>query len=239
MRTYAALGRLIDYPRAETIAHLPDLLAVLEDEGALPVRLRQALARLTTALAAKDPMEAEERYVALFDRTRTLSLHLYEHLHGESRDRGMAMVRLAALYRGHGFEIAARELPDYLPLLLEFLAQIPDSEARGVLAEAAHLIDKLHGALARCASPYAAVPAALLHLAGREPTAVPVESIEDEAGEADVSEADRARMDAEWAEAPVVFGPDGFDPATSAPSGCGRAADMVKRMAAPSGGRRV
>lgn len=237
MRTYAALGRLIDYPRTETIAHLPDLLAVLEDEGALPVRLRQALARLATALTSKDPMEAEERYVALFDRTRTLSLHLYEHLHGESRDRGMAMVRLAALYRGHGFEIAARELPDYLPLLLEFLAQIPDAEARGILAEAAQLIDKLHGALARCGSPYAAVPAALLHLAGREPSAVSIESVEDEAG--DVGEEDRERMDAEWAEAPVVFGPDGFDPATAAPSGCGRAADMVKRMAAPSGGRRA
>ncbi len=234
MRTYAALGRLIDYPRAETITHLPELLAVLEDEGAVPVRLRQALARLATALSAKDPMEAEERYVALFDRTRTLSLHLYEHLHGESRDRGMAMVRLAALYRGNGFEIAARELPDYLPLLLEFLAQIPDAEARGVLAEAALLIDKLHGALARCGSPYAAVPAALLHLAGREPTAVSIEP-----GADDTDEEDRAQMDAEWAEAPVVFGPDGFDPATAAPSGCGRAADMVKRMAAPSGGRRL
>jgi nitrate reductase delta subunit len=100
----------------------------------------QALQALIQRLARTELMELQEQYVAIFDRGRALSLHLFEHIHGESRDRGQAMVNLLEVYRRHGFELDARELPDYLPLFLEYLAQRPAEEALELLAETAHVL---------------------------------------------------------------------------------------------------
>ena len=80
-------------------------------------------------------MDLQERYVASFDRGRARSLYLFEHVHGESRDRGQAMVNLLEIYRRHEFELNARELPDYIPLFMEYLAQRPDGEALDLLAD--------------------------------------------------------------------------------------------------------
>ena len=102
-----------------------EIAAVLAEEGLVPAPLRAAIGALLAELAGRDIYELQERYFALFDRSRTLSLHLFEHVHGESRDRGQAMADLIALYRGHGLEPTASELPDFLPLFLEFLSLLP------------------------------------------------------------------------------------------------------------------
>ncbi|MFN0044611.1 MAG: nitrate reductase molybdenum cofactor assembly chaperone [Alphaproteobacteria bacterium] len=229
MRSFAALSRLLSYPEPELLTSLPALLATLAEERALPAAMHMDLTRLANELSGGDLLDAQERYVLSFDRTRSLSLHLYEHLHGESRDRGMAMVRLVEHYRRHGLEISARELPDHLPLVLEFLSVIPSEEARAILGDAADLIERLHAGLTRRANPYAAITAAILHLAGRVPAAAEGEA----AAPVPDPEREAAEMDREWEDAPVTFGPG----AAELEESCPRASEALRRMSAQSAGR--
>lgn len=116
-------------------------------------------------------MDLQESYIGLFDRGRALSLHLFEHLHGQSRDRGQAMVDLLETYRRHGFELSARELPDYLPLFLEYLAERPADEALSLLADAMPVIALIGARLAERGSDYHVVFDALAALVG-EPASI-------------------------------------------------------------------
>ena len=129
MKTLKVLSALLCYPQPEIQAALGEMAEALEQERLLPERERRALRAFMNRLERTDLMELQERYVASFDRGRALSLHLFEHIHGQSRDRGQAMVNLLEVYRRHGFELSARELPDYIPLFLEYLAQRPAGEA--------------------------------------------------------------------------------------------------------------
>jgi nitrate reductase delta subunit len=124
-RTLKVLSALLSYPSAELQAAVPEMRAAVNAERALPQRNRDRLGRLLEEIATGDLYDLQERYVLLFDRTRSLSLHLFEHVHGESRDRGQAMVDLKALYERHGLYMSSSELPDHLPLFLEFLSAIP------------------------------------------------------------------------------------------------------------------
>ena len=130
IRTFKVLSLLLTYPTAELKAAAPELAAALDAEALLPERLRARLAALIGEIAARDLYDLQERYVLLFDRTRSLSLHLFEHVHGEGRDRGQAMVDLIELYERGGLRLEAKELPDYLPLFLEFLSTRPFGEAQ-------------------------------------------------------------------------------------------------------------
>ena len=121
IRTFKILSLLLSYPTEEFQAAASELTAVLDQEALLPARMRPRLAALIDELATRDLYDLQERYIHLFDRTRSLSLHLFEHVHGESRDRGQAMIDLMELYEKAGLQIDAKELPDYLPLFLEFL----------------------------------------------------------------------------------------------------------------------
>ena len=85
---------------------------------------------------------------------RSLSLHLFEHVHGESRERGQAMVDLMAMYENAGFEIGAKELPDYLPMFLEFLSTRPEEEARDLLGRTVHIFSALRERLRKRKSIY-------------------------------------------------------------------------------------
>src|SRR5262249_21347796 len=139
--------------------------SALAAEGLLSATQRMSLSGLLTDLTTHDIYDLQERYVALFDRGRATSLHLFEHVHGESRDRGQAMADLLALYGEHGLEFAANELPDYLPLFLEFLSLLPRAEARSLLAEPAAILRALADRLARRDAGYAAVLGVLAELA--------------------------------------------------------------------------
>src|SRR5262249_13089214 len=143
LQTYRALSMLLSYPTLEVTQTLPVALRLLRDEDLLPEALTLGLGRLADDLQAADTYEAQAGYVDLFDRTRSLSLHLYEHVHGESRDRGQAMVELLKLYSSRGLELTAKELPDHLPVFLEFLATLPTEEAAALLAQAAHVLEAL------------------------------------------------------------------------------------------------
>ena len=156
-RTLKVLSALLSYPTGELQAAVPEMRAALDAEGRLPRKNRDRLDRLLEEIATRDLYDLQERYVLLFDRTRSLSLNLFEHVHGESRDRGQAMVDLMALYERHGLAIRAKELPDHLPLLLEFLSEIPDAEARGLIAETAHILEAIRLRLKKRKVPYASV----------------------------------------------------------------------------------
>jgi nitrate reductase delta subunit len=222
MSIYRALAALLTYPEAPLIAALPELRDEIRRAPGLGLRHKEALDRLVAEMAAFDLIDAQERYGALFDRVRSVSLHLFEHVHGASRDRGMAMVDLMALYRRHGLEIAANELPDYVPMFLEFLSTIDPAEAARLLGDTAHIVDRIHGRLAERGSAYAAVFAALLRLAGAAPSAPPAAAADEDSFEA---------LDRAWEEAAVKFGPD--DPsAAQNGSACSRADAVVARLAA-------
>jgi nitrate reductase delta subunit len=192
--TFKALAALLTYPTAELQAAAVDIGAVIAGEGLVAPAARRALAALITDLDVRDLYDLQERYVEQFDKTRRLSLNLFEHVHGESRDRGQAMVDLAHLYEADGLSPAGGELPDYLPLFLEFLSTRPLAAATALLADTAPILAALGDRLAERASPYAAVFRALVGLAGAEAVAP-----------ADLAEP--GDLDAEWEEAAVTFGP--------------------------------
>ena len=166
MKTLRVCAALLAYPEADLLAALPELSAALEAERVLPRALRGELDGLLDELGREPLTASQERYVALFDRSRALSLHLFEHVHGESRDRGQAMVDLATMYGTRGLAVGGHELPDYLPAFLEFASLLPAPESRGLLGESADILRALGERLAARGSRYCAVFAALLAIAG-------------------------------------------------------------------------
>lgn len=217
--SYRALAVLLSYPTEAVREQIPGAAAVLAEEARIPLTVRRALVRLAENAAASDLLEQQEHYVWLFDRTRSLSLNLYEHVHGESRDRGQAMVALLELYRSKGLELSANELPDYLPVFLEFLSTLPDGEASSLLGEAAHVLSALGERLHKRGSPYRAVFGALAALADHPADA---EALAAMMQEPDDSPDDLEAMDKLWAETAVTFGPSDV--------GCPKAEALVAAM---------
>jgi nitrate reductase molybdenum cofactor assembly chaperone NarJ/NarW len=200
MKTYRVMAALLSYPERELVEAAGELEQALDAEGLLGRGERRALDSLFTVLRGTDLMALQESYVGLFDRVRSLSLHLFEHVHGESRDRGQALVDLRSLYERQRLELRTNELPDYLPAFLEFLSLLPADEARGLLAESAHILEALGARLAKRRSPYAAVFRALVALSGEKvrPTVIDDAEIR--------KEDDPATLDKIWQEEPAFGG---------------------------------
>ncbi|MBN8529223.1 MAG: nitrate reductase molybdenum cofactor assembly chaperone [Caulobacterales bacterium] len=217
---YRALGLMLGYPSEEQRRVMSSILDVVAEERRIPQPVARALARLGERLAQADIYDLQEDYVQVFDRTRTLSLNLYEHVHGESRDRGQAMANLIELYRQHGLELAAKELPDHLPVFLDFLSVLPDEQAASLLGEAAHVLEVLAERLHKKASPYRAVFGALVALSDAAPDSQAVAAMLSEPEE---DPDDLAALDKAWEETAVTFGPSTDD-------GCPKAEAMLKVM---------
>jgi nitrate reductase molybdenum cofactor assembly chaperone NarJ/NarW len=186
------LAALLAYPDAQLRRHLPEMRGLLDTEAAVSPSRRVEIGALMEALRRTDPLETESAYVELFDRGRATSLHLFEHVHGDSRERGPAMIDLGQTYEKAGLVLAPGELPDFLPAVLEFVSTQPPCEARAFLAEIAHILNALFGALRKRESAYASVVGALIELAGEN--AQSIEPVADEA------------LDDSWAEPPVFDG---------------------------------
>jgi nitrate reductase delta subunit len=189
-RSLRVLARLLSYPDALLRGDLIDMRQALQSESAItPARLVE-LEALINALERGNPLENEAEYVEVFDRGRATSLHLFEHVHGDSRDRGPAMIDLAQTYEKAGLFLGPNEMPDYLPVVLEFVSTQPPTEARAFLSEMAHIFNAIFNALQQRNSAYASVLGALLELSGEK--AHPVKVVPDEP------------LDTAWEE-PVVF----------------------------------
>jgi len=173
-KTLRVLAHLLSYPDAELRAHLPELQAALHDEGALGSARLAELDALITRLARRRPLDVEADHVELFDRGRGTALHLFEHVHGDSRDRGPAMVDLCQTYEAAGLFLAPGELPDHLTVVLQYASTQPPAQAKAFLGEIAHILQVVFSALLRREAAHACVLAALLDLAGEKAQAVAV-----------------------------------------------------------------
>jgi len=207
-KTFKVLSALLSYPSVELQQATAELRAVVETEALVPAAIRRQLDVLITEIAEGDIYDLQERYVLLFDRTRSLSLHLFEHVHGESRDRGQAMVDLLAMYEDKGLAAIKNELPDYLPLFLEFLATLPQAEACDLLGQPAHILGALAERLRKRASSYEAVLRALVALSSVKPKGDEVSAL---LALPDPDPLDLAALDAAWEDEPVQFGPGAAD----------------------------
>ena len=170
--TLRVLARLISYPDDALRAHLDDLRQALRSEAALQPARAAEVAALIDSLANQSAIDAEADYVQLFDSGRRTSLHLFEHVHGDSRDRGPAMIDLAQTFEKAGLYLAEGEMPDHLPVVLEYASTQPPSEARAFLAEMAHIFNVIFSALDKRQSRYASVLGALIELAGEKASPV-------------------------------------------------------------------
>lgn len=189
-RSLRVLARLLSYPNATLRADLADMRAAIQSEQAV-TRSRQAeLFTLMDNIAQGDTLQIEADYVELFDRGHATSLHLFEHVHGDSRDRGPAMIDLTQTYEKAGLFLAEGELPDYLPVVLEYASTQPPQEARAFLGEMTHILNAIFSALQQRNTPYASVLGTLIELSGEKAQAVKVAADES--------------LDAAWEE-PVVF----------------------------------
>lgn len=197
------ISLLLSYPTPELLVAGPELRAALAADRMTAPREKGWLAALIDDLAGRDLYDADERYVLLFDRTRTLSLHLFEHVHGESRDRGQAMVDLALMYEAQGFDIDASELPDFLPLFLEYLSTQSPEEVHNLLTQTLHILVALRERLQKRGSIYANAFLALESIAASEVDAAAVAEIL-EMTEDDPT--DLKALDAIWDEEVVAFG---------------------------------
>jgi nitrate reductase delta subunit len=222
-RTLKAFSLILSYPTRELQQAMPEIGGVLASDTRLTAAARRALRPLVEELAGRDIYDLEEQFVLIFDRSRTLSLNLFEHVHGESRDRGGAMVSLVETYREGGFDPVTSELPDHLPVLLEFLSTRPASEIQDTLADAAHIFEALNARLIRRESPYGAVFAGLLQLAGVQADS---EAVAEMLAQPDDDPTDLEALDEVWEESEVLFGPDPN-------AGCPQVRDMLARMEDP------
>jgi len=171
MSIYPVLSALLDYPEQPLLDALDEIAGMLETSPHGAVAARE-LAPLMASLREQSLVESQENYVATFDRNPRHSLHLFEHVHGESRARGQAMVDLLDEYRGFGLDVASNELPDYVPLFLEVLGLIGEDEASALLGEAIHVLAALGNQLERDESPYAGIFTVLCEMSTVEPLPV-------------------------------------------------------------------
>lgn len=205
---FKALSALLTYPTKELQEATGAISEMLDHELAVPAGIRRQLHDLIEEIATGDLYDLQERYVLLFDRTRSLSLHMFEHVYGESRDRGQAMVDLQNLYREGGLEISAAELPDFMPLFLEFLATQPKAKTYELLGQPVHIFSAVAERLRKRQSAYESVFRALTALASVKPKDEEVSAL---LSLPDPDPLDLAALDAAWEDEAVRFGPGAAD----------------------------
>jgi nitrate reductase delta subunit len=203
MQILKVLSRLLDYPNEDAGRHQGDVALAISNATEISPDMRSQLLETMRDIYQQDLLEAEEKYSALFDQGRALSLHLFEHVHGESRDRGQAMVELMQVYEDKGLTLDQRELPDFIPLFLEFLSRLPAMDAREWLADVSPILARLAARLRERQSSYANLFAAMLMICGQ------TSLIEQQ--QADIANEERddtpEALDREWEEAAVTFSP--------------------------------
>ena len=203
MKTYKILGLLLTYPEGTVYSVSDELLETINAEAMLPRRNIKQIEKFLSMQKSVDLLECQEDYVKTFDQGRAHCLHLFEHIHGESRERGQAMVDLTEAYAARGLHINNNELPDYLPLFLEYLSHCSASESADLLGEAIDVISTIGAKLKRCESPYAAIFSAIEALSAVKPDKVKVaEAIENSCKDPETLE----ELDEQWQEAAAFSG---------------------------------
>ncbi|WP_075182782.1 nitrate reductase molybdenum cofactor assembly chaperone [Pantoea sp. 1.19] len=197
MTLLKVIALLLDYPDEALWPALPELERRIRESD-------PALLPFLSRYFASPPLDKQAEWCGLFERGSATSLLLFEHVHGESRDRGQAMVDLLAQYQRAGLQLSRRELPDYLPLYLEYLSLQPETVAREGVRDIAPILALIGGRLRLRDSDFSQLMDALLRCADS-----PLRSASLAArltGEA--RDDTPAAMDAIWQEEQVKFGED-------------------------------
>lgn len=203
MKTFKTLGLLLTYPEGSLYNASDEIAALLRDEAVLPEKSIKRIEAFLRDQKGKDLLEVQEDYVETFDRGRAHCLHVFEHIHGESRDRGQAMVDLSEAYASKGLYINNNELPDYLPLFMEYLSRCSFEEASSLLGEAIDVIAMIGAKLKKRKSPYAEIFAAIVALSAVKPDQVKInEALEHAPKDPETLE----ELDEEWKEAEAFSG---------------------------------
>jgi len=198
IKTYKVLSLLLSYPNEELQQFLPQVENALREEALLQGDKIDGLIEFCRRFGPLDLMSWQEEYVQLFDYSRSVSLHIFEHIKGDSRDRGQAMVNLMEFYKESGMHLTTKELPDYIPAFLEFLSTLPPAKAAELLGETVHIMDRINEALSESGNDYRYIFQAIISLSAKEPDkAVTREMIKNEKP---------LDLDAEYEEEPVTFG---------------------------------
>ncbi|MCU7804854.1 MAG: nitrate reductase molybdenum cofactor assembly chaperone [Candidatus Thiodiazotropha sp. (ex Lucinoma annulata)] len=155
MHIYTILARLLDYPDEELMENMPEIISLLKGDPGISEQERDALMRLIAWMQSHDLTGLQGSYVQTFDMTPEHDLHLTHHLFGDDRGRGPALIDLSEHYKGMGLELEKGEIPDYLPLILEFVSTLDDMQARVFLGDAAKVLKVLAENLEKKESPYA------------------------------------------------------------------------------------
>jgi len=163
MKIFRLLSALLDYPSDNFLAALREMVADdplalvqrLDEARALRADEAQSVADFIAALLAAEPMVLQGEYVQCFDLTAEHSLHLTHHLFGEEKSRGPALIDLGEFYRGYGLKVDEKELPDYLPVMLEFVSTLSLDEAWVFLSDVAKVLKVLADNLEKSGSAYA------------------------------------------------------------------------------------
>jgi nitrate reductase delta subunit len=198
LKTYRILSLLLTYPNEEIYNFLPQVNSSLREENFLNSDSITSIDAFVDFFAQKPLAFWQEFYVQLFDYSKSASLYLFEHVHGDSKDRGQAMVDLIDLYKENGLQINQPELPDYLPVFLEFLALQTQSKAEDYLSEVIDIIGFIHRKLEEKDNPYKYLLSAAIQLSKRKPTEARIEKM--------VSEMPEISIDEAYEEMPVTFG---------------------------------
>jgi nitrate reductase delta subunit len=203
MKTFKLLGLLLTYPEGTVYSAADELLQILHEEALLPEKSIKKIAAFLKTQNAQDLMAVQEDYVETFDRGRAHCLHLFEHIHGESRDRGQAMVDLIDAYATKNLHIDTGELPDYLPLFMEYLSRCEFAEASELLGEAIDVIAMIGLKLKKVQSPYADIFASIEVLSAVKADKVKVaQAVEKAPRDPETLE----ELDEEWKEAEAFSG---------------------------------
>lgn len=198
--TLRALAALLGYPSAEFKGNIAEIAGAIDGESKLTAPDRTRLSSLLARFGHDDLLDLQSVYSELFDRSRSLSMHLFEHVHGDSRERGQAMIDLGQQYMESGFFLEGSELPDFVPVFLEYASCLPPAEAREMLGQPVHVFAALAERLDKRGSDYAAIFHCLVGLANARVDAG-ARAVVDQNTPADES----ADIDVEWEEAPVSF----------------------------------
>ncbi len=207
MKTFKVLSVLLSYPKAEWLEHLDELEQVLVDENLLSKKSSKGISELISSLRKNDLIKNQEQYVATFDRGAAHSLHLFEHIHGESRDRGQAMIDLMEMYNANGLDVNTSDLPDYLPVFLEFLSTGSLEQATHFLGETVKVLMLIKERLAKKKIDYRHIFSALIEISKAKVNRKEIKQIVAAEGDEDSF----AEVDENWVE-PEAFGKNLFKP---------------------------
>lgn len=169
IKTYKILSLFISYPDKDLQDFLYEGIGELRKEGLLGEDIIENLDEFATHFTKEDIIDWQAHYVNLFDTSRKTSLYIFEHLKGDSKDRGSAMTDLMDFYKENGLVLSERELPDYLPVFLEFLSELDREKASELLSQPVNVIGRICSALKENGNIYRHVLEAVLSLSAVSP----------------------------------------------------------------------